>query len=56
MTRGEELTAQAQYIGKELVEQLKIVGIGIGGEIVAARMLPSRDIVLITDKEQTCTK
>ena len=56
VTRGEESTAQAQRTGKELVEQLKIVGAGIGGEIVAARTLPSRDIVFITDKEQTCTK
>ena len=51
VARGEESTAQAQRTGKELVEQLKTAGAGIGGKIVAARTLLSRDIILTTDEE-----
>jgi hypothetical protein len=43
-------------MGKELVEQLNSAGAGIGSQIVAARGLPSGDIVLTTDEEQTRTK
>jgi hypothetical protein len=55
-TRGAETTEQAQRTGKELVEQLNSAGTDIGGQIVAARRLPSGDIVLTTDEEQTRTK
>ena len=51
-----ETIEQAQRIGKELVEQLNSARAGIGGQVVAARRLPSRDIVLTTDEEQTRTK
>ena len=55
-TRGVETAEQAQRTGKELVEQLNSAGADIGGQIVAARSLPSRDIVLTTNEEQTRTK
>jgi hypothetical protein len=56
ITQGVETVEQAQRTGKELVEQLNSVGAGIGGQIVAAQGLPSGDIVLTTDEEQTRTK
>jgi hypothetical protein len=55
-TRGVETAEQAQRTGNELVEQLNSAGADIGGQIVAARRLPSEDIVLTTDEEQTSTK
>jgi hypothetical protein len=55
-TRGVETAEQAQRTGKELVEQLNSAGADIGGQVVAARRLPSGDIVLTTDEEQTRTK
>lgn len=56
ITRGEETVEQAQRSGKELVEQVNSAGAGIGGQIVAARGLPSGDMILTTDEEQTRTK
>ena len=55
-TRGVETVEQAQRTGKELVEQLNSAGAEIGGQIVAARGLPSGDMVLTTDEEQTRIK
>jgi hypothetical protein len=54
VTRGKETLEKAQRTGKEVIEQLNSVG--IGGQIVAARRLPSGDMVLTTDDEQTRTK
>ena len=55
-TRGVETAEQAQRIGKELVEQLNSARADIGGQVVAAWRLPSGDIVLTTDEEQTYIK
>jgi hypothetical protein len=54
VSKGEETLEQARRTGKELIEQLNRVG--MEGQVVAARNLPSGDIVLTTDDEQTRTK
>jgi len=46
--------AQALQTNKKLIKQLNTVG--VEGEVVAVCKLQSRDIVLTTDKEQTCTR
>jgi hypothetical protein len=43
-----------QRTGQEIVKQLNKAG--MSGQIVAARRLPSGDMVLTTDEEATCTK
>jgi hypothetical protein len=54
VARGGETPEQARRTGKEVVDQLNSVS--MDGQIVAARNLPSGDIVLTTDEEATRTK
>jgi hypothetical protein len=54
VSKGEETPEQARRTRKELIEQLNRAG--MEGQVVAARNLPSGDIVLTTDDEQTRTK
>jgi hypothetical protein len=54
IARGGETPEQARRTGKEVVDQLN--NAGMDGQIVAARNLPSGDIVLTTDEEATRTK
>jgi polyhydroxyalkanoate synthesis regulator phasin len=54
VSKGEETPEQARRAGKEIIEQLN--SMEMEGEVVAVRHLPSGDIVLTTDDEQTRTK
>src|SRR5271165_2042651 len=54
VARGGETPEQARRTRKEVVDQLNSAG--MDGQVVAARNLPSGDIVLTTDEEATRTK
>jgi hypothetical protein len=52
--KGGETPEQARRTGKDIIDQLNSTS--MEGQMVAARHLPSGDIVLTTDDEQTRTR